>query len=130
MEEKQSLNTIYVVNGTGQSIRLQIIIGAIGQTATTSITIGDTIGGTITTIVENFTGGVFDDVIGTNIGLDGKTLSIVSTITDTSVDTNLTELHITLKGGPRVKKYPLLSKTVEAQGNSASYICVIDFFKP
>ena len=123
MEERQSLNTIYVVDETGQSIRLQIIIGAIGQTATTSIVIGDNI------IEGNFTGGAFDRIIGTNSGLDGKTLSIVSTITDTSVDTNLTELHITIKGGPQVKKYPLLSKTVQAQGNSASYICVIEFFK-
>lgn len=114
MEERQSLNTIYVVDGTGKSIRLQIVIGAIGQIATTSIVIGDNI------IEANFTGGIFDKIIGTNSELDGETLSIVSTITDTSVDTNLTELRITLKGGPQVKKYPLLSKTVEAQGNSAS----------
>ena len=80
-------------------------------------------------IAEDHAGDFTQTSLGTNKQLDGKVLRIVATIADTSPDTNFTSLTIHLKDGLESNDYPL-SKTVNAEGDSADYICRIEFFKP
>ncbi len=122
MEEKQSLNTIYVLKDTNNSVTLEINIGIPGQTSMTSILIdGDGSG-------DEINGNFPETIIGTSDTLDGKILFITSTVTDTSRDSNFTELIIRLKGGRNAKRFPL-SKTVNEEGQSVPYIAVIKFIK-
>jgi len=123
MEETQSLNTVYVLIDTNASVTLTINIGVPGQTAMTTILLDGDV------IVEDNNGIFPETIIGTNQSLDGKMLFITSTVADTSRDSNFTEIIIRVKGGRNIKRYPL-SKTVDSEGQSVPYICVIVFAKP
>lgn len=118
-----TLDTLYIVNNSNNQVTLEVNVGAQGQTSDMTITLDST------TIVENLAGDFNETDLGTNNLLAGKVLRIVATIADTSQDTNFTSLTIHLKGGEENNDYPL-SKTINEQGDSADYICRIEFFKP
>ena len=122
MANNPSLNTVYLVTGSNKNVTLEIIIGAPGQTSRTMISIDDDI------IADDHPGSFFESPIGKNKSLDGKTLFITSNITDTSPDTNHTEMLIRLRGGVTFREYPL-AKVVDEEGESVPYLSVIEFLK-
>ena len=121
--EKTTLDTLYIVNSSNNQITLEVNAGGQGQTSDMTIMLDDII------IVENLAGDFTETALGTNKQLNGKKLSIVATIADTSRETNLTSLTIHLKGGVAANDFPL-SKTVDEEGDSEDYMCLIEFFNP
>jgi hypothetical protein len=121
--EKTTLDTLYIVNETDNPVTLEVNAGAQGQTSDMTITLDDA------TIVKNLAGDFTQKPLGTNKQLNGKKLSIAATIADTSRQTNLTSLTIRLKGGNSASDFPL-SKTVDEEGDSEDYLCIIEFFNP
>lgn len=122
-KKRTALDTLYFVNGTNRTITLEVITGSIGQTSKMTITLDDE------EIEKNHPGKFPETVIGSNKGLEGKVLTIVCTIADTSRDTDLTEMRIRLNGGIMFMEFPLFA-IVENQGDSVNYTCFITFFKP
>ncbi|MFT3703477.1 MAG: hypothetical protein QM802_13965 [Agriterribacter sp.] len=121
--ENTTLDTLYIVNGSDNNITLEINVGAEEQTGDMTIKLDDAI------IVENHAGDFHETIIGTNKSLNGKKLSIVANIVDTSRKTNFTSLSIHLKGGVTPNDFNL-AKTVDDEGASVDYLCLIEFFKP
>lgn len=121
--ESTTLDTLCIINGSDNSISLEISVGAEEQTSDMTIKLDDAI------VVENHAGNFPSTILGTNKNLNGKKLSIAAVIADTSRKTNFTSLKITLTGGISTDVYNL-SKTVDEEGASADYICLIEFFKP
>lgn len=121
--ESTALDTLYITNESNIQVTLSVNAGAQGQTSNMTITLDDKI------IIKNLAGDFGETALGTNIKLAGKVLRIVATIADTSRDTNFTSLTIHLKGGQENSDFPL-SETVDKEGDSADYICRIEFFKP
>jgi len=106
-----------------KEVSLEIIIGAPGQTGNSLIRLDDE-----TPIEDQHAGSYNETPIDSNKNLQGKTLWITTTISDTSRDTNYTEMIIRLRGGVVFREYHL-SKTVDKEGDSVPYICAIEFFK-
>lgn len=123
LAESTTLDTLCIVNGSDDNIALEIWVGAEEQTSDMTIKLDDTI------IAENHAGNFPSTILGTNKSLNGKKLSIVAVITDTSRKTNFTSLSIQLTGGISTDTHNL-SKTVNDEGASADYLCLIEFFKP
>jgi hypothetical protein len=121
--EKTTLDTLYIVNESDTPVTLEVNAGAQGQTSNMTITLDNA------TIVKELAGDFAEKALGTNKQLNGKKLSIVATIADTSKETNLTSLTIRLKGGVSANDFPL-SKTVNEEGDSEDYLCIIEFFNP
>jgi len=119
-EDHTSLVTTYVVNKTSQYVTLTLIVGGPGQTATSLVVLDET------ELLLAHPGDIFDYQIGKNKDLGGRTLKIVTTVTDTAENHNHTELIIRLKGGVIFREYPL-SKEVNDNG-SAVYNAEITFF--
>ena len=122
-EESTALDTLYIVDDSNNQVTLEVNAGAQGQTSDMTIKLDNN------SVAKNITGDFIETSIGTNRQLAGKVLRIVATIADTSRDTNFTSLTIHLKGGEENNDFPL-SKTVSSEGDSADYICRIEFFKP
>lgn len=118
-----TLDTLYVVDGSETNVRLAISVQGDGQTSLMTIKLNNN------RIVEDLRGNFFQTVVGTNLDLEGSKLSIVATVSDTSKTTNFTGLTIHLKGGTISNDF-VLSKTVDEEGKSADYLCLIEFFKP
>lgn len=123
MASKTTLDTLYLVNSGNRKINLEIIVGEEGQSSFTSIKLDKVL------INPEFKGNLEKTEIGTNSVLNGKILRISSTIADTSKKTNLTSLSITLSGGFMTRNYPLY-KLVDSEGDSADYLCNIEFYNP
>jgi hypothetical protein len=121
--ERTTLDTLYIVDSSSKQITLEVSAGTQGQTSDMTIILDDS------AIAENIAGDFPETNLGTNRQLNGKRLSIVTTIADTSRETNLTSLTIHLKGGIEENDFPL-SKTVNAEGDSENYVCLIEFFNP
>lgn len=122
-QEKTTLDTVYIVDDSGNSITLEVNIGDAGQTSNMTIMLGNQ------PVVQNIRGDFPETPLGTNNGLNGKKLSIVANVADTSQTTNLTSLTIHLKGGLENHDIPLF-KTVDEDGGSEDYVCLIEFFNP
>ena len=121
MADKTSLNTVYLVTGSSP-VTLEIIIGAIGQTAKTIASIGKKI------IVDDYKGSLPEKEIGNAEELDGRVLYINTIIADTSRDTNFTEMILRLRGGVTFREY-VLNKEVKEEGDAQPYDCIIEFIK-
>ena len=124
MAESTTLDTLYLVNDSNDDITLKVTVGSQGQTSDMTIKIDDD------NVIENHPGNFGPTAVGKNVELQGRTLRIVATIADTSQQTDHTELSITIFGGVLTHEYPPLSKTVDEQGASVNYLCLIKFFKP
>jgi hypothetical protein len=120
---KTTLDTVYIVNSSGNMVTLEVNAGAKGQTSDMTILLDDDI------IIEKLAGDFKEKSLGTNKQLNGKKLSIVATIADTSRETNLTTLTIHLKGGVQPNDFSV-TKTVDKEGDSEDYLCLIEFFNP
>jgi hypothetical protein len=120
--EKTTLDTVYLVNDSDHQVTLEINIGAAGQTSNMTILLNEEL------LAENISGDFPETEIGSNAGLNGKKLSIVANVADTSKETNLTSLTIHLTAGEASVDFPLF-KTVE-ENDSADYLCLIEFFNP
>jgi len=120
MADNTSLVTTYVVNKTNQFVMLTLLIGGAEQTGTSTVELD-------TEILIEQGGDLFDFTIGKNKDLADRTLVISTTISDTSRETNHTELIVRLKGGVIFREYAL-SKEVD-EGGKAIYFCEIDFFQ-
>lgn len=121
--EKTTLDTLYVIDNSPNPVRVDIKVGAAGQTSNMTVKLDDTV------LAQDISGNFPETVIGTNALLNGKKLTIAATIADTSRETNLTTLTILVKGGASDKEFPL-AKTVNDEGDSADYLCHIEFFNP
>jgi len=118
-----TLDKLYIVNDSNNIITLEVNAGDKGQTSDMTITLDDKI------IANEMAGDFNETALGTNKELNGKKLSIVATIADTSRETNQTSLTIHVKGGFRPETFPL-SKEVSQEGDSVDYLCLIEFFRP
>ena len=121
--EKTTLDTVYTVNNSDSNITLEINIGDVGQTSNMTVMLDNT------PVVTDLPGDFPLMAIGTNASLHDKKLSIVANVADTSRDTNLTSLTIHLRGGDSPADFPL-AKTVDEEGDSEDYLCLIEFFNP
>ena len=121
--ETTTLDVIYVIDDSSSNVVLAIKTGDKGQTSNLTVRLNEKI------IVQNHPGDFNETILGENARLNGKTLNITATIADTSRETNLTSLHIRLTGGIDTAEFTL-SKKVTAEGLSADYLCLIEFFKP
>lgn len=119
-----ALDTLYLVSDTDQTVSLEVITGGIDQTSTINVEIIDS-----QIVAKGIQGNLPQTTIGSNKDLQGKILSVTCTITDTSRDTNYTELRIRLNGGILFMEYPLFA-TVPEEGDTINYVCIIRFFKP
>ena len=122
-DDNTSLDTLYILDGSDNTVSLEVKVGAQGQTSDMTIKLNNSI------VKANHPGDFPETPLGNNRQLDGKKLNIVATIADTSRTTNFTGLTINLKGGVSPDSFSLF-KTVDAEGASADYICIIEFFKP
>lgn len=122
MPDQTTLSTTYVVNSTQNFVRISLIIGGAEQTGESTIRLEDS------EMLTDYKGDLYDFVIDRNQDLGGKTLYVISTISDTNNDpsNNHTELTVRLKGGVIFREYPL-SKVV-AENGYATYICEINFY--
>ena len=121
--EKTTLDTVYTVDNSTVNITLEINIGDVGQTSNMTVMVDDT------TLVQDLAGDFPITAIGTNASLNGKKLSVVANVADASRLTNLTSLTIHLRGGQSPADFPL-AKTVDEEGDSEDYLCLIEFFNP
>ncbi|PZR27939.1 MAG: hypothetical protein DI535_08325 [Citrobacter freundii] len=121
-EEKTTLDTVYLIDGSSRDVTLEIIVGAPEQTAVTDIILGDN------TIVKGKKGSVDEFPLGANKNLNGKKVLITTVMVDTSKDTNNVESIIRLRGGFKFIEYPLF-KVVKNEGDSAIFSSSIEFFK-
>jgi hypothetical protein len=121
--EKTTLNTVYIIDASNNNVSLEVNIGDAGQTSNMTIMLDNNI------VTQNLRGDLKETVLGSNTALNGKKLSIVANVADTSKVSNLTSLTIHLKGGAEAKDFPLV-KTVSEEGDSEDYICLIEFFNP
>jgi hypothetical protein len=121
--ENTTLDTLYIVDGSDNAVSLEIKVGAEEQTGDMTIHLGNTV------VAENHAGDLPAIVLGTNKSIHGKKLRIVATVTDTSRKTNFTSLSLRLTGGMDANSFSL-SKTVDEEGASADYLCLIEFFRP
>ena len=121
--EKTTLDTLYIVNESDNPVTLEVNVGAQGQTSDMTITLD------AATIAKELAGDFAEKALGTNKQLNGKKLSIAATIADNSRTTKLTSLTIHLNGGVSENDFPL-SKTVNEEGDSEDYLCIIEFFNP
>ncbi len=121
-DEKTSLDTVYLVNGSDTAVTLELILGAPGQTGTTDIIL-DT-----TNIITGEKGSLPEFALGTNKKLSGSTMQITTVVSDTAKDTNYLEAIIRIRGGVRFAEY-VLYKTVEQEGGFAIFTARIEFFK-
>jgi len=119
MAEQTTLDTLYLVGDTDKDVSLEIIIGDVGQTASSLIAID----GEEPTDHE---GSLSETPLGTNRELSNKVLFITTTITDTSELSNFTEMIIRLRGGLVFREFHL-SNTVEEDHQSVPYACRIKF---
>lgn len=123
MTTRKTLDTLYLVNSNNHKVNLEIIIGDEGQTSLANIKLDKIF------IKKDHKGNLEKTEIGKNSELNGKTLRITATIADTSKKTNLTSLDIRLAGGFLTRSYPLY-KLVDSEGDSADYVCNIEFYNP
>ncbi|MEO7766902.1 MAG: hypothetical protein ABIS01_05725 [Ferruginibacter sp.] len=123
MPGNTTLDTIYIIDSTNNNVTLAVSIGDQAQTSDMTIRLDEEI------IVKEHPGDFPEKILGTNQQLKGKKLSIVATIADTSQTSNLTSLTIRIKGGFFPGEFPL-AKTVDTNGASADYLCLIEFFNP
>ncbi|HQW92897.1 MAG TPA: hypothetical protein PKY28_07340 [Ferruginibacter sp.] len=121
--KRTAIDTLYFVNATNRKVSLEVITGSIGQTSKMTINLDGA------DIIKNHPGIFPETVIGANNELEGKVLTIVCTIADTSRDTNMTEMRIRLNGGIIFMEFPLFA-IVENEGDSVNYTCFFTFFKP
>jgi len=122
-EERTALDTLYFVNDSNKKVSLEVITGGFGQTSTFDAKIDGILD------LQKINGSLSPTIITDNKSLKGKVLIISCTITDTSRDTNYTELRIRLNGGIMFIEYPLFAN-VENEGDTVNYRCVIRFFNP
>ncbi len=125
----KTLDTDYIVNSSDQFVTLEVIIGSVGQTGQTVLTIDDKSPQSVTIgdLPDSFVGGLLPSRIDKNKNLDGKILKVKTSIVDTSRDTNNTELIVRVRGGKfGFKEYTLLS-VVRVEGDDAYYEVTINF---
>lgn len=113
-----SLNTVYFVRNSNHVI-VELIYGDPGQSSSTvmhldGIELED---GTPGDIVRN---------LGPGSGLDGKTLDITASVTDTSRTSNHTEMIVRLRGGATFREF-VLSENVTEEGETVFYSAIIRF---
>lgn len=123
MATKTTLDTLYLINSSNRKVSLEIKVGDKGQNSLLNVKVNNA------TIIEGKNGNLEKTDIGSNNELNGKTLKILATIADTSRETNLTFLEIKLSGGFLTKSYSLY-KLVDNEGDSADYLCRIEFHNP
>ena len=90
--EKTSKDTFYVVDGSQSQVTLEIFINAPGQTCNTRIELDDIVK------VEGQSGTFEEQPFETNAALNGKTMFIATSITNTSGHTAKAEVTIRLNG--------------------------------
>lgn len=122
-EESTTLDTLYIIDGSINEVTLEITVQGEGQTSDMTVKLESEV------IAKEHAGDLPKKGLGTNKSLNGKKLHIVATIADTSRQTNFTGIKILLNGGVAPVELPLF-KTVDEEGQSADYLCLIEFFKP
>lgn len=122
-EESTTLDTLYILSDTDRKVTLEVKVEGEGQTSDMTVRLGSEL------IAEKHAGDLPERSLGNGNQLAGKKLSLAAVITDTSRTTNFTGLTIRLQGGAIPVEFPLF-KTVDEEGQTAEYLCLIEFFKP
>jgi hypothetical protein len=123
LEPITSLDTIYLIDASSNPVKLEIKLGEAEQTGRINVKLENNF------IAEGHSGNLPETSLGTNRSLNGKKLTITAIITDTSRETNVTSLTLAISGGIVSNQFSLLKK-VNEEGESADYMCLIEFFKP
>ncbi len=117
---------IYLIGNFKRKINLEIIAGPFGQSAKMIVEID---GKPAIPGEPEHIGNFPQTSLGLDTKIHRKVVSIIATITDLSKDTNYTSLELIFTGGLTTKTYSL-NKIVDEEGQSADYICFIEFFDP
>ncbi len=125
----KTLDTDYIVNVSVQPVTLELIVGPVGQTSKTILTIDGQSPKDVTSgdLPDKVVGGLDVTLIGRNSELGGRVLKIKTNISDTSKETNETELIVKVDGGKfGLKEYPMVL-VVNDEGDDANYDVTINF---
>ena len=121
-----TLNPIYAINATTDDVIFETIIGDIGQTSKTDVTLTDPLGNDNNLFVHQ-DGNIPNTTIGKNNNLSGFKLTVTCIITVTSATSNYCEELIKLTGGINDITYKLYDSTLTNIGDSTTLTSIIDF---
>jgi len=117
-----SLTDIYQVDETNKLVKIDLIIGDIGQASISTIKIDDDV------LVNEHLGTLVDFSIGKNKAIVNRFLNITTIVTDVNTEHNRTGIDFSIRGGVSPYHY-VLSKQVINQGDSVAYKIEIFFYQ-
>ena len=117
-----SLTDVYQVNDTSKLVKIDLIIGDIGQASISTIKIDDEV------LVSEHLGTLTDFSVGRNKSIVNRFLNITTIVTDVNTEHNRTGIDFSITGGVNPYHYAL-SKQVINQGDSVGYKIEIFFYK-
>jgi hypothetical protein len=121
-KSQTSLTDEYQINATQEDITINLIPGDIGQASISLVKLENTV------LADEHLGSLDDFVIGSNISVANKFLSIITIITDVSQNSNGTSIDFSIQGGVRPFSTKMV-KLVTSQGDSVGYKIEIFFFE-
>ena len=117
-----SLTDVYQVDETNKLVKIDLIIGDIGQASISTIKMDDEV------LLSEHIGTIADFSIGRNKAIVNRFLNITTIVTDVSQDHNRTGIDFSIRGGVSPYHY-VLSKQVINQGDSVAYKIEIFFYQ-
>jgi hypothetical protein len=117
-----SLTDVYQVDDSNRLVKIDLIIGDIGQSSISTIKIDDQV------LLSEHLGTVVDFSVGKNKAIVNRFLNITTIVTDVNQDHNRTGIDFSIKGGVSPYHY-VLSKQVINQGDSVAYKIEIFFYQ-
>jgi len=117
-----SLTDVYQVDDSNKLVKIDLIIGDIGQASISTIKIDDEV------LLSEHLGTLVDFPVGRNKAIVNRFLNITSIVTDVNQDHNRTGIDFSIKGGVSPYHY-VLSKQVSNQGDSVAYKIEIFFYQ-
>jgi len=117
-----ALTDIYQVDESNKLVKIDLIIGDIGQASISTIKIDDDV------LVNEHLGTLVDFSIGKNKAIVNRFLNITTIVTDVNTEHNRTGIDFSIRGGVSPYHY-VLSKQVINQGDSVAYKIEIFFYQ-
>ena len=121
MAEGTIEDTFYLVNESEEQVMLEVVMDSPAQTCTTTIDLENNV------IEPGHAGSYAEKPLDTNISLIGKTIFIVTTVTNTSGMQAEAKMTVILKGGLSNRETPFSATIEESDSVNFKYIC--KFFK-
>nr|WP_068891153.1 hypothetical protein [Pedobacter panaciterrae] len=117
-----SLTDVYQVDESNRLVKINLVIGDIGQASISTIKLDDEV------LLNEHLGSLVDFSIGRNSAIVNRFLNITTIVTDVSQDHNRTGIDFSIKGGVNLY-HCALSKQVSNQGDSVGYKIEIFFYQ-